>query len=94
VLFYYIQILNLCFFLIPIPIPGYLFGIGYLLYTLYGMKTQNDRIGHAAHFGGALGGVIITLLVMPDVIYSSVLMLSILSMTIVVGGVLLFRKQT
>jgi hypothetical protein len=58
------------------------------------MKTQNDRIGHAAHFGGALGGVIITLFVMPDVIYSSVLMLSILSMAIVVGGVLLFRKQT
>ena len=86
--------IELMLFLIPIPIPGYLFGIGYLLYTLYGMKTQNDRIGHAAHFGGALGGVIITLLVMPDVIFSSVFMLSILSMTIVVGGVLLFRKQT
>jgi membrane associated rhomboid family serine protease len=79
-------------FLIPIPIPGYLFGIGYLLYTLYGMKTQNDSIGHTAHFGGALGGVLITLLVMPNVIYSSVFMLSILSMIMVIGGVLLFRK--
>ena len=32
--------IELMLFLIPIPIPGYLFGIGYILYTLYGMKSQ------------------------------------------------------
>ena len=25
---------------IPIPLPGYIFGIGYLLYSIYGMKKQ------------------------------------------------------
>jgi membrane associated rhomboid family serine protease len=45
-----------------IPIPAYLFGIGYLLYSIYGMKAKNDNIGHTAHFGGAIGGYLITLI--------------------------------
>jgi membrane associated rhomboid family serine protease len=85
--------IELMLFLIPIPIPGYLFGIGYILYTLYGMKAQNDTIGHTAHFGGAIGGILITLLVKPEVLYSSILMLSILSLAVITAGVLLYRQQ-
>uniref|UniRef100_UPI0026151926 rhomboid family intramembrane serine protease n=1 Tax=Flavobacterium sp. TaxID=239 RepID=UPI0026151926 len=48
--------MSLYLFFIPIPIPAYLFGIGYLLYSIYGMKAKNDNIGHTAHFGGAIGG--------------------------------------
>ena len=85
--------IELMLFLIPIPIPGYLFGIGYILYTLYGMKAQNDTIGHTAHFGGAIGGILITLLVKPEVLYSSILMLSILSLAVITAGVLIYRQQ-
>ena len=85
--------IELMLFLIPIPIPGYLFGIVYLLYTLYGMKTQNDNIGHTAHFGGAIGGIVITLTLMPNVIYKSIFMLSILSFILIISGVLLYRKN-
>jgi len=85
--------IELMLFLIPIPIPGYLFGIGYILYTLYGMKAQNDTIGHTAHFGGAIGGILITLLVKHEVLYSSILMLSILSLAVITAGVLLYRQQ-
>ena len=86
--------IELMLFFIPIPIPGYLFGIVYLLYTLYGMKTQNDNIGHTAHFGGAVGGILITIFLMPNVIYRSVFMLSILSFTLIIAGVLLHKKQS
>ncbi|MGB5555516.1 MAG: rhomboid family intramembrane serine protease, partial [Flavobacteriaceae bacterium] len=41
---------------IPIPIPAYILGIGYLLYSIYGMKNKLGNIGHTAHFGGAIGG--------------------------------------
>jgi hypothetical protein len=33
-----------------IPMPAYLFGILYLLYSIYGMRAKNDNIGHTAHF--------------------------------------------
>ncbi len=58
--------MSLYMFFIPIPIPGYIFGIGYLLYSIYGMKNRIGNIGHDAHFGGAIGGYVITLLLMPS----------------------------
>ncbi|MHB0756312.1 rhomboid family intramembrane serine protease [Polaribacter sp. M15] len=51
-----------------IPIPGYIFGVGYLLYSIYGMKNQLGNIGHAAHLGGAIGGFVLTLVLNPVLI--------------------------
>ena len=48
-----------------IPIPCYVFGVGYLLYSIYGMKKQLGNVGHAAHLGGAIGGFALTLLLKP-----------------------------
>lgn len=48
-----------------IPIPGYVFAVGYLLYSIYGMKQQLGNIGHAAHLGGAIGGFVLTLVLNP-----------------------------
>jgi len=45
--------------------PGWIFGIVYLLASIYGMKAKRDNIGHTAHFGGAIGGYVITLLKLP-----------------------------
>lgn len=59
--------LALIFF--PIPMPGYVFGILYLLYTLFGMNSRRDNIGHTAHFGGAVSGFMITLFIFPSLIY-------------------------
>lgn len=52
--------MSLFIFFIPLPIPAYIFGILYIIYSLYGMKKQNDSIGHTAHFGGALSGFVLT----------------------------------
>jgi membrane associated rhomboid family serine protease len=57
---------NLQLMFIPIDIPSYIFGIGYLLYSIYGMKAKNDNIGHTAHFGGAIGGLAYTLVREPS----------------------------
>lgn len=58
--------MSLYMFFIPIPIPGYIFGIAYLLYSIYGMKNRIGNIGHDAHFGGAVGGYAVTLLLAPS----------------------------
>ena len=85
--------IELMLFFIPLPIPGYIFGIGYMIYTLYGMQAQNDNIGHTAHFGGAIGGIVMTILFEFEVIYTSQLMLVILSVTTLLAGVLLYRQR-
>jgi membrane associated rhomboid family serine protease len=65
-----------------IPMPAYVFGILYLLFSIYGMKAKNDGIGHSAHFGGAIGGYLITLLVYPDLIVLHPLMVVLLTIPI------------
>ena len=65
-------------------IPGYIFGIGYLLYTIYGMKTRNDNIGHDAHFGGAIGGFLVTLILIPSLFETRLYIISLLALPIVI----------
>jgi membrane associated rhomboid family serine protease len=67
-----------------IPIPAYLFGILYLLYSIYGMKAKNDNIGHTAHFGGAVGGYLITLIKEPQLFAEHTLMVILLAIPIVI----------
>jgi membrane associated rhomboid family serine protease len=67
-----------------IPMPAYVFGILYLLYSIYGMRAKNDNIGHTAHFGGAMGGYAITLLRNPELIQEHTLMTILLAIPIVV----------
>ncbi|MCR8667776.1 rhomboid family intramembrane serine protease [Aestuariibaculum sp. M13] len=75
--------MTLMFFLIPIPIPAYIFGIGYLLYSIYGMKNRIGNIGHDAHFGGAVGGYIITLILAPSLFQENLLMIVLLAIPII-----------
>ena len=56
-------------YLIPIPIPGYIFAPLYLLYCWYMSKRNMDNIGHTAHFWGALYGLAFPLVCRPDIIH-------------------------
>lgn len=67
-----------------IPMPAYLFGILYLLYSIYGMKAKNDNIGHTAHFGGAIGGYLITLVKEPTLFVDHTSMVLLLAIPIVI----------
>ncbi|MFD2828398.1 rhomboid family intramembrane serine protease [Leeuwenhoekiella polynyae] len=80
--------MSLYMFFIPVPIPAYIFGIGYLLYSIYGMRANNDNIGHDAHFGGAVGGYVITLLMAPVLLQINTLMVGLLAIPIVILFVL------
>lgn len=75
--------MSLYLFFVPIPIPAYLFGIGYLLYSIYGMKNRIGNIGHDAHFGGAIGGYVITLVLSPWLFKTNLLMVVLLALPIV-----------
>lgn len=76
--------MSLYMFFIPIPIPGYVFGIGYLLYSIYGMKNSIGNIGHDAHFGGAVGGYVVTLLLMPSLFKTDLGHIGLLALPIII----------
>ena len=76
--------IRLYMFFIPVPIPGYVFGIGYLLYSIYGMKNRIGNIGHDAHFGGAVGGYAITLILEPSLFETKLGYVALLAIPIVI----------
>ena len=76
--------IELMLIFLPIPIPGYIFGVLYILYSVYGMKKQLGNIGHSAHLGGAIGGFVLTLMFVPEVFSSNQITTMILTIPILI----------
>lgn len=53
---------------IPIGMPSFLLGTAYLIYSYVMARKGTDRIGHDAHFIGAVFGILFTILIFPEVI--------------------------
>ncbi len=51
-----------------IPVPGYILGPLYLLYSSYMSKRGLDNINHDAHLCGAVVGLVYTIILRPDVV--------------------------
>jgi membrane associated rhomboid family serine protease len=64
----------------PLYIPGWLYGIVYVLYSIYGIKSKTGNVGHEAHLGGALVGMMVALLLKPSALaenYLTILLIAI-----------------
>lgn len=72
-------------------IPGWLFAIGYMYYTIYGMKNQLGNIGHAAHLGGAIAGFALSLFLIPNVLEKNLIFVILLALPILY--LLFFEKR-
>lgn len=53
-------------FIIPIGIPAILFGFLFMAYSIYASKKQLGNINHDAHIGGAIYGILFTLIFYPE----------------------------
>jgi membrane associated rhomboid family serine protease len=54
------------FFGIPFSIPGWLYGVGFVLYSIYGIRSKKDNIGHEAHLGGSIVGLLVAIMMQPS----------------------------
>jgi membrane associated rhomboid family serine protease len=59
---------EISFAFLPFHIQGWVFGIIYVLVAIYGIKTQVGNIGHEAHLGGAIAGVLISVAIEPIIL--------------------------
>ncbi len=67
---------------------AWIFGLIYLLYTIYGMRKRVGNIGHDAHFGGAIAGYLCTIAFAPYLIDTKLWLVGVLAIPIVVLFVL------
>lgn len=55
-------------FMIPIGIPAILYGVLFIIISARLMGAPGNRIAHEGHLGGAIAGVILTLLMKPEAV--------------------------
>lgn len=51
--------------LLPFTVPAWLFGLAFVLISIIGMERQKDNIGHEAHLGGLIAGILFTVIFNP-----------------------------
>jgi membrane associated rhomboid family serine protease len=63
--------MSMVLFPLPIPIPSWLYAILFIAVSFFGMRHRWGRIGHDAHLGGAIIGLLITTLLRPSIVLRS-----------------------
>lgn len=80
------------FIFIPYYIPAWLYGIGYVLYSIYGIKSQKDNIGHEAHLGGGIVGLLTAILLQPDILFTNYLPIALILIPVLIFLFLILKK--
>ncbi len=77
---------------IPVSIPAWIYGVLYIAYSIYGVKSKRDNIGHEAHLGGALIGMLVAIVFRPEVLQQNYLTISIITLPTLVFIYLIVKK--
>lgn len=73
--------------------PAWSFGLIFLGYSLFGIKNRMDNIGHAAHLGGSLVGLVGGILLKPQLLQAHHLYILIMLVPIAIMGYLAYQKK-
>lgn len=57
--------------LIPIEFSSWVFALLFIVISILGIKSQRDNIGHEAHLGGGIVGVLVTIALKPSILMAN-----------------------
>ena len=58
--------MRISMFPLPISVPGWVYALLYVLISIYAIRSRKNNIGHDAHLGGALVGMLLALIIQPS----------------------------
>ena len=61
------------FFPLPFGLPAWIYGLAYVIYSIYAIRSKADNVGHDAHLGGGILGMLVALIMYPSSIASNYL---------------------
>ena len=76
-----------------IPMKGWIFGLLYLAFSIYGMHSRQGNIGHEAHLGGATVGLIMAIIFAPEVLEVNLKYIGIMILPLIVLAYLVLKKK-
>ncbi len=78
--------------LFPISFPAWLYGIAYVLYSIYGIQSQKDNIAHEAHLGGGIAGLLFAIVIKPMVLTTNYIPILLIIIPTLIFLFLLIKK--
>lgn len=72
------------FFGLGFFIPSWIYGILYVAYSIYGIKSKKDSIGHEAHLGGALIGMLVAIALKPSAFAQNYILILVILIPIII----------
>jgi len=75
-----------------IPLPGWLYAILFILISFFGLRNRLGNIGHDAHLGGAIIGLLITTALRPSIVVQSPIVYAVVMGLSVVLFIHLYRN--
>ena len=78
---------------LPFFIPSYIFGFLYLIYSIYSMHNPTDNIGHDAHLGGAIVGILLPLILYPSLLVVNFSKISLLLLPLIYLAYYAYKRK-
>ncbi len=82
----------LSFIIIPIEIKSWIFALLFILLSIFGIKSQKGNIGHEAHLGGALTGILLAVAFQPSLLTTSLWVVLLMALPIIAFLILIVRN--
>jgi membrane associated rhomboid family serine protease len=81
-------------FPLPFTMPSWLYAMLFVGFSIYGIRSRKDNIGHDAHLGGALVGMLLALVLNPEAFLSNYgIILMIVVPTVIVVYIIIKRPE-
>ncbi len=79
-------------FFLPVSFPAWLFGLAYVLFSIYGIRSRADNIGHDSHLGGALTGMLVAVLLHPSALHENLVTILIIAVPAIAFIIFIMKK--
>ena len=78
--------------LLPFEFTSWMFGLAFVLISILGIKSQKDNIGHEAHLGGIITGILLTAIIRPSTLIENWWVAMVLLIPVLAFFVLIYRR--
>lgn len=83
---------NIGFIFLPLEMKSWIFALLFIVISIFGIKGQRGNIGHEAHLGGALTGILLALVFRPAIFTESPWIVLVTTLPIIAFLLLIVRN--
>lgn len=84
--------MSLGIFMLPFSIPAWLYGLVYVAFTMWAIRSGRDNVGHEAHLGGALIGMVLAFLMEPMSLVTNYPVILLITIPTILFIILIIRR--